>query len=43
MLIDEEKNDLEKVQNGKLGKSASQISPLKEACMERMGAKAKAM
>jgi hypothetical protein len=29
VLIDEEKNVLEKVQNGKLGKSASQISPLK--------------
>jgi hypothetical protein len=29
MLIDEEKNVIEKVQNGKLGKSASQLSPLK--------------
>jgi hypothetical protein len=37
MLIDEEKSDLEKVQNGKLRKNASQISPLKEACMGRNG------
>jgi hypothetical protein len=37
MLIDEEKNVLEKVQNGKLGKNESQISPLKETCMGRNG------
>jgi hypothetical protein len=29
MLIDEEKKIIEKNQNGKLGKSASQLSPLK--------------
>jgi hypothetical protein len=37
MLIDKEKNVLEKIQNGKLGKSASQMSPLKETCMGKNG------